>query len=198
MSFKEKIIALSKKYQRDLRNDIIFQNQLLMYSEFVLMNLKNNRNFLELRILFINNNIIHLEGKDNTILNPEKFFYFCKLGDKIYYPNYFNFSGYDLEILYRDFYKGRNIVFDILLENKKFQVIQFYISYNDKEIEIFPSLGRFSHIPNIFNGYYDTGEYIIKYIEDRLYIYQYDKNLKISFEHQYCIELKKRRKNNIR
>ena len=88
LSFKEKIIALSKKYHHDLRNDIIFQNKLFIYSENASLNTKNIRNILELRILFIKNNIIHLEGKDNSILNPEKFFYFCKLGDKIYYPNY--------------------------------------------------------------------------------------------------------------
>ena len=197
LSFKEKIIALSIKHQYDLRNDIKFQNQLLIYSGHVLMNIKNNRNFLEWRILYIKNNIIHLEGKDNSILNPEKFFYFCKLGNKIYYPNYFIFPGYDLEILYKDFYKGRNVVFNIFLENKSFQIIQFFISYNDMEIEIFPYLGCFSHIPCISNGYYDSGEYIIKYVEDRLYIYRYDQKLKISFENQYCKELKKRRKNNI-
>jgi len=197
LSFKEKIIALSKKYHNDLRNKIIFKKQFFMYSEYVLMNMKKNRNILEWRILLINNNIIHLEGKDNSFLNPENFFYFCKLGDKIYYPNYFNFSGYDLEVLYRDFYKGRNVVFDILLENKMFQVVQFFISYNDMEIEIFPSLGRFSHIPNILNGYYCTDKYIIKLIEDRLYIYRYEQKLKLSFENQYCKELKKKRKNNI-
>ena len=192
VSFKEKIIALSKKYHNDLRNKIIFNKPFFMYSEYVLINMKKNRNILEWRILLINNNIIHLEGKDNSILNPEKFFYFCKLGDKIYYPNYFNFSGYDLEVLYRDFYKGRNVVFNILLENKRFQVVQFFISYNDMEIEIFPSLGRFSHIPSILNGYYYTDKYIIKFIEDRLYIYQYEQKLKISFENQYRKELKKR------
>ena len=197
LSFKEKIIALSKKHHHDLRDNIIFQNQLFIYSENVLLNMKNNRNILELRILFIKDNVIHIEGKDNSILNPEKFFYFSKLGDKIYYPNYFNFSGYDLEILYRDYYKGRNVVYNIKLENKKFQVIQFFISYNNVEIKIFPSLGYFSHIPNIVNGYYDTGEYIIKLVENEMYIYQYNKKLKLSFEAQYCKELKKRRKNNI-
>ena len=197
LSFKEKIIALSRKYHRDLRNNIIFQNKLFIYSEYVSLNTKNILNILELRILFIKNNIIHIEGRDNSVLNPEKFFYFCKVGDKIYYPNYFNFSGYDLEILYRDYYKGRNVVFNILLEKKSFQVIQFFISYNKMEIKIFPSLGFFSHIPSILSGYYDTGEYIIRLYEERLYIYEYDKKLKLTFEKQYCKELKKRRKNNI-
>jgi len=64
------------------------------------------------------------------------------------------------------------------------------------EIEIFPSLGCFSHIPSILSGYYDTGEYIIRHYEDKLYIYENNKKLKLSFEKQYCKELKKRRKNN--
>ena len=32
-------------------------------------------------------------------------------------------SEYDLEILYRDYYKGRNVVFNILMEKNSFQVI---------------------------------------------------------------------------
>ena len=197
LSIKEKIIALSKKYHYDLRNDVVFQNPLFIYSKYVLMNIKKNRDILEWRILFIKDNIIHLGGKDNSFLNPEKFFYFCRLGDKTFYPNYFNFSGYDFESIYKDYYKGRNVVFEIFLENKNFQFVQFFISYNDYEIEIFPLMGSFTHIPSITNGYYNTDEYIIKLSGGRLNIYRYDEKLKKSFEYQYCKELKKRRKNNI-
>jgi hypothetical protein len=151
LSIKEKIIALSKKYHCDLRNNIIYKNSLFIYSDYVLMDTKKSLDILEWRIIFIKDSIIHLEGKDNSILNPEKFFYFCRLGNTTYYPNYLNFSGYDLETIYRDYYKGRNVVFDIFLENKNFQMLQFFLSYNDYEIEIFPSFGCFTHIPNILN-----------------------------------------------
>ena len=197
LSIKEKIIALSKKYHCDLRNNIIYKNSLFIYSDYVLMDTKKSLDILEWRIIFIKDSIIHLEGKDNSILNPEKFFYFCRLGNTTYYPNYLNFSGYDLETIYRDYYKGRNVVFDIFLENKNFQMLQFFLSYNDYEIEIFPSFGCFTHIPNILNGYYNTGEYLIKPSGGRIYAYRYDEKLKISFEYQYCKELKKRKKNNL-
>ena len=175
----------------------IVQDELFMYSRYVLLDLNKNRNFLELRIINIQNNQLYVEGKDNFILNRENYFFFCKLNGKVYEPDYYNFSGYDLIAIYDNFYKGRNVVFNIQLENLEYQILYFFMSYKNKEIEIKPSLGLFTHIPGVINGYYNSGEYILKFIEGRLIIYQYKQNIKNYFEKQYCKELLKRNKKNI-
>jgi CDP-glycerol glycerophosphotransferase (TagB/SpsB family)/glycosyltransferase involved in cell wall biosynthesis len=197
LSLKEKFVALSKKYDYDIRDDIIIQNNLLIYSGHILMNMKKNKNIITWRILEINNNSIHLEGKDNCILKANKFFYYCKLGNKIFYPKYLYYSGYDLITMYGNIDKGRIVLFDIPLENKNHQILKFYLSYKDNDIEIFPSLGWFTHIPNINDGYYNSGRFIIKPIEDRLNIYVYNESLKEIFEEQYCKYLKQLMKTNI-
>ena len=161
------------------------------------MDMKQEKNILELNYLNIVNKTLHIEGKDNFLLSEEKFFYFCKSEDKIYYPNYFNYSGYDLITIYENLYKGRNVIFNIQLESKDCQSIEFFLSYNGHSIKIFPFFGKFTHIPNILNGYYNTGKYMIKFIEGRLNIYLYNEKLKISFEKQYCKELLKKNKMNI-
>ena len=197
VSTRIKIVALSKKYKRDIRNEIVFHNNLFIYSEHILVNMDKVRNILELRVLNIENNIVHLEGRDNFILAGEKFFYFCKLGNKFYYPNYFHVPSYDLKTIYKSYYKGRNVIFDIFLENKKLQIIQFFISYNNFEIEIVPSFDRFTYKSTLYNNYYYIGKFIIKFIEGKLHIYQYNTKLRRHFEKQFYKDLIKIKKNDI-
>ena len=197
LSLKEKIFALSKKYKRDIRNDIIIQNKSFIYSKQQIINITKYRNILIWRILDIKENKLHFEGKDNCFLNANNFFYFCKLENKIYYPKYMDYSGYDFITMYGKVEKGRIVIFDIPLDKKECQIIQFFISYNGYEFEIFPSLGWFSHIPSILNGYYNSGEFLLKYIDNRLYIYLFDLKLKESFEEKYQKQLKKIGKRNM-
>ena len=196
-SFKNKFFALSKKYKRDLRYDIIFKNDSLIYSKYVIMNLKNNVNIIIWRFLEIKNNVLHLEGKENFWMPKETYFFYCKIGNKTFFPKYYFYSGYDYITMYGLIEKGRMVVFDIAIEDNNEQIIKIFISYFNNNIEIFPSLGSFTHIPNVKDGYYSNGNYIIKNIERRLIIYRYNHSLKKSFEQQYCRYLKTITKDNI-
>lgn len=197
LTLKEKTVALSKKYNRDLRDEIIIQNNLLLYSGNILIKIENYSKILIWRILDIKNDMIHLEGKDNCILNRNNYFFFCKLDEKIFYPEYYYYSIYDFVTMYGLNDKGRIVVFNIPLEYKNFQVLKFFLSYNGSEVEIFPSLGWFSRIPNIKDGYYNSGRYIIKSTNGRLNINQYNENLKEIFEEKYCKSLEKIMKTDI-
>ena len=196
-SFKNKLFALSKKHKRDLRYDIILKKNSLIYSEYVIMNFKNNGNIIIWKFLEINDNILHLEGKEDFWMPKETYFFYCKIGDKVFFPKYYIYSGYDYITMYGLIEKGRVIVFDIPIKNTNEQVIKIFISYLNNNIEIFPSLGSFTHIPNVKDGYYSTGNYIIKSIERRLIIYRYNQFLEKSFENRYCMYLKNITKDNI-
>ena len=79
--------------------------------------------------------------------------------------------------------KGRIVIFDIQFErNESAQFVKFFISYKDIKIEIFTSLGLFSHIPPLTNGYYVKENSIIKFVENRFIILQYNKSIAINFE----------------
>ena len=189
-SFKNKLFTLSKKHKKDLRYDIILKKNLLLYSGYVLMNLKNNGNIIIWRFLEINDNILHLEGKDDFWMPKETYFFYCKFGNKTIFPKYYIYSGYDYITMYGLVEKGRVVIFDIPIENTNEQSFKFFISYLNNNFEIFPSLGSFTHIPNVKEGYYSNGDYIIKNIERRLVIYRYNQSLENSFEKHYCMFLK--------
>ena len=99
-------------------------------------------------------NKLHLEGEDRCWLPSEKFYYFCKYGDSIFYPNFYFYSGYDFITMYGIINKGRIVVFDILLNNNELQQLHFFISYENIVSEIFPFFDPSTHIPPTKNSYY--------------------------------------------
>ena len=194
-SNRYKLFTLSKKYNRDLRYDIELKDDLFIYSKYKLLNLKSNKKIIEWKILNIKNNILYLEAIDNLWLPRENYSYFIKLGNKIFSPKFFENPNYDFFTLEGLTQKGRTIVFEIPLGTINLpQTLYFYISYMDNEKEVFTSLGRFSHIPPISNGYYTSDKYIIKYMENRLTLFEYNRNLELEFEYSFCKELQKVRK----
>lgn len=140
---------------------------------------------------------ISYRRKRQIFFNSEKVFYLCKIGKKTFYPKYYNDSRDLYTTMYGIINKGRFVVFEIHLEHPNNLILKFFISYNNFESEIFPSLGNFTHLPNIFYGYYNSGDYMIKLIENRIHIYEYNKKLEEAFEKEYCEELKARKKHNI-
>ena len=198
VSYNFKLIALSKKYHKDLRYDITFENNSFKYFQNILFDVSKEKNIIVWRILDIRNNYLHLEGKDNLWFPKENYFYYCKIGNKTILPKYYEYPNYDVMSLYGIIQKGRIAIFDIPLEKiNKTQIIMFYISYMDYNEEIFPSLGLFSHIPPIKNGYYISENYIVKYINRRITIFPYKLKLEIKFEKLYSTELLKMKKNDL-
>ena len=196
VSNKYKIFALSKKYNRDLRYDIELKNNSFVYSKYILIDLNNS--VVEWQIINLKNNILYLEAIDNIWLPREKYNYFFRLDNKTIYPKYLENSLYDFYTMYGLAQKGRTIFFEIPLELKnECQILYFYISYKDINIEIFPSLGLFSHIPPLSNGYFVAENFIIKYVDKRLNVFQYSQLLEKKFENQYCRELNQNKKDNI-
>ena len=195
--YRTKILALSKKYNRDIRTDIIMNKGLLIYSEKVLINITKSNYIIIWNHLEINENILHLEGKDNFWMQKNKYFYYCQIDNKIFYPKYYDYSGFDFYTMFGLTEKGRLVYFDIPIEQKAHTIFKFFISYEKEIIEIFPSLGELTHIPPLKHGYYFKENYIIKLIERRLNIFAYNSSLLKSLERKYCKELKSLHKESI-
>ena len=163
-----------------------------------MINLKKPNSIFSWRILNIKNNILYLEAADNFWLPRENYYYFCKIGNKMYFPKYIENPNTNFFTMYGLIEKGRTILFEIPLKLSLIsQIIYFYISYLNIIIEIFPVLGIFSHIPNINHGYYISDFYIIKYFNRRLIVFLNNKTLQIKFENQYGSELQKIQKDYI-
>ena len=188
-SNKIKILALSKKYSRDIRNDFVLKNSYIIYSENIIINLNKYRNLITWKIFEIKGNLLHLEGDDNNWLPTSKYSYHCILGNNKIYPKYYSFKNNDFETLYGTLSKGRIISFDISLNIKDEQILYFFISYSNGTIEIFPSLEYLNHLPPLNNSYYVSQNYIIKNHYNRIYIYK-NRNQEKIFERTFCFELK--------
>ena len=198
LSNQIKLFALSKKHERDLRYDIKLKKDFLIYSNKIMINLKTNKNIISWRILELKNKILYLEGLDNFWMPKEKYYYFCKINNKIFYPKYMKSSHNDFITFLGTTENGRIIKFKIPLEPKNVtQNIKFYISFSKQKSEIFTSLSLFTHIPPISNGYYISENFIFKFIDNEFKIYRYDKNIENDFENNYCYELERRKKNDI-
>ena len=131
-------------------------------------------------------------------MKRENYFFFCIIGNETFLPKYIENKNSDFITLYGTIEKGRLISFEIPIKNYLLsQYIYFYLSYLGLNIEIFPLFGEFSHLTNINNSYYICNEYILKILNKRLIIFEYDIKLKINFEKQYSSELEKFKKQDV-
>lgn len=190
---KLQMLALSKKYNMDIRNNIILNNKSFIYSNHIITNLTKYKNIIIWRILEIKKNNLHLEGEDRCWMPRDKYFYYCELENKKIYSKYYYSSNYDFKSIYGIIEKGRVITFDIIINKKEIQNLHFFITYMGNNIEIFPSFNSFTHVPPLINSYYIAKNYIIQNNKN-LVIYLYNKNLELLLENQYCKELKKIKK----
>ena len=76
-------------------------------------------------------------------------------------------------------------------------IIKTYINFKGQISEIITSLGWYAHIPNIENGYYNSGDYILKMFDNRIKIDPYNKSLIKLCEINYQKELARIRKSYI-
>ena len=121
-------------------------------------------------------------------MQRENYYFFCKLGNKTIFPKYLEFSNYDFITMNGIVEKGRIIIFDIFIDLITSPIIlYFFISYKGNMAEIFTSLGFFSHIPPINNGYYISENLIIKYFDNRLILFNYSTKLE-NFLKNYIVK----------
>ena len=198
LSNKYILFALCIKYNTDLRYEMKFENKYFFYLNRIFIDLNSCKDTIIWRILDIKNNILHLEGKDNLWIPRETYYYYANLGNKTYYPKYYDYQSYDFNTMYGIIQKGRIIIFDIPLElYDNITNLTFYISSKNFNENITTSLGLYSHISSGINGYYSYENYIITYNEDCFNIFKYSKNLEKKFEKDYLKGLKIIHKENI-
>ena len=140
---KFKMAAHSKKYNRDLRYDINYENGTLKYKEYKLINLRTAKNIIIWKKIIIEKNILHIEGVDNLWIPKENYFYFCKLGNKTFYPKIEQYSNNDFITVFGVVEKGKIVVFNIPIEKEKIQVLYMFISYRNNSCEILSTPGYF-------------------------------------------------------
>ena len=187
-----KMYALSKKYEKDMRQYIQFKKGKLKYNKYNLMIPEKNRNLLNLKFIDIKDNSLNIEGRDNCWLQKERYYYYCQIGEKIYLPEYKDCDAISLKIMFGTVIKGRIVKFQIPLNNAHInKSIKFYFSYMNNTREIFPYFGYYSHIPQINNSYYIKENFILVYNDRRLFLKDNLEELYEKLEKNYCKELER-------
>jgi glycosyltransferase involved in cell wall biosynthesis/CDP-glycerol glycerophosphotransferase (TagB/SpsB family) len=196
-SSRLKLFALSKKYNRDIRSDLIFKNESFIYSNYTMLDLNIYKKIIVWKNFEIKGNKLLLEGEDRCLLEREKYLYYCQIGNKTFFPKYYYYSGYDFITMFGTVYKGRVISYDITLQIDDEQNLNFYMVYLNSIIEIFPSFGSFTHLPPIKNSYYVTKNFILCKNNKTHILKKYDSNLEMALEAKFCLELKKKHKEHL-
>ena len=187
--------ALSKKYNMDIRHNIIIKKNSFIYSNMIIADLKYYKSIIIWKRVEIKNNILYIEGKDNLWLPREKYFYFCRLGKKYFYPKYSFYSGYDIITMFGIIRKGRIVSFEIELDIKTQEKLYIYLNYDKFEINLLSCLDTSMHLSPINNSYYVSDKYIITNKNNSFILYPYSKELEAFLESKFTVELKKQNKN---
>lgn len=181
-----KMYALSMKHGKDVRRDIFFDEntQKLFYENFTAIDLNTAKTLLIFDYVEIRGDMLYLEGKDNCWLHNDDYYYYIQIGSMKFYPKYYSCKNFDLVTMTGIASPGRAVYFEIPLDMDNQQVLEFYFKFKKTNIKkIAYSLGKFSHIPKIENGYYHKGNFILKSQEFEMTVLPYSKEL-----HQECEE----------
>ena len=175
---KYKIFILAKKYSNDLRYNIKLTNNSLKYSNYTLIDLKEEKSLIIWKRFKITKKKLYIEGIDNLYLQRETYSYFFKIGNKTFLPKYYENSKYDFYTMFGLVEKGRIITFEIPLEvSDEPQILYFYFSYMGFNKEIFFSLNSFFYFATIIKNHCKSKSSFIRYIYNRFTIYNYKKKL---------------------
>ena len=194
-NYKIKFFALSKKNNKDMRNYIIFKEGKLKYNDIIVFDPIKNRDIFIFIFIEIKDNKLIIEGKDNFWISRERYYFYCKIGNEIIFPEYNNFKPYNYKIMFGNIINGRIVEYNIPIEDKFLnENINFYLSYENNSLEIFPTFGYFAHIPPINNSYYINENYIIIYKNFKLKLIKNERIVREDLEKIYCKELDKMNK----
>ena len=161
MYMNMKIYTLNLKYGRDVRKELVFDHNRLLYNHYSVLNLVNAKTIAVFSFIDIINDTLYMEGKDNCWLDNSDYDYYIQYGENIYRPEYYDCPKFDVEGLDGVIEKGRAMKFAIpLIKDEETQLKLFFV-YKEYEKDIYFSLGKFAHIPAVEQGYYVKDNYIL-------------------------------------
>ena len=188
-----KIYALSKKHDKDMRKFIRFEDGMLKYKGYNIIEPMETKFLLNFIFIDIKDNFLQIEARNNCWLKKERYYYFCKIGESIYLPEYKDYDYISSMTMFGRIIKGRIVKFQIPLTNKDSlnEKIYFYFSYMNSTLEIYPNFGYYCHVPPINNSYYLKENFILIYDGRRFTVKQNLNELSYKLEKNYCKELER-------
>ena len=189
-----KMYALSLKYDTDVRKELLFDHNKLLYKNVPVVNFKSAKTVVIFHFIDVRDNVLYLEGKDNCFLPEDMYDFYIESDGRVYRPEYYECTKFDEEALDGVVYKGRGVKFEVPLKNGEENNVSLFIKVKDHDINISFGLGKFAHIPDVENGYYVKDDYILTIEDKALKTVPYKAGIKRKLERLYRKTLKKKNK----
>lgn len=198
MVIEYKTYALSLKYDRDIRQDFIYNKGKLYFNNMYIYSIQS-KHLLSLNILEIDNGYLKLEGKIKTILSKEDYEIYI-LDNK---GNRYDLNYYTLDFEKKYSFDEMNVLdaygFKASINIENIKNIKFVILYKGKYIkQLGLNFGKFAKIStNNSKSYYYNKSYIIRSNKNKINICAYSKKKHFKFETNYVKDLLKNKRYNI-
>lgn len=199
---EHKIYALSLKYQKDIKEDLVYINGKLYFNNIPIFRIRNNDTIFKIDILELDKGILKLQGRVNSAIPKEYFKIYLKVnsrediniqleeGKKSLYTK--NTFGLERKIL-------NHYTFNIEIPLYKVKRIRFILQYkNEARNKLEIRFGGFAKMNNqLENTYYAKGKYLIKYKDKNIIVKRNSKFNRLKQEFIYIKELVKNKKVNL-
>ena len=195
MYMNMKVYTLNLKHDSDIRNELVFDHEKLLYQNVSMLNIAGAKTIVIFHFAEIHDGVLYLEGKDNCWLDRADYDYYLEYGENVYKPEFYDCPIFDDESIDGVVQKGRGMRFAIPLNKEETTDIKLYFTYkNEYTNHIYFTMGKFGHVPAVSNGYYVKDEFILKMCGRSLRTYPYTKKLHKQFEKKYRASLKEAKK----
>lgn len=181
-----KMYALSLKHGKDVRYDLSFDHNRMLYNNFSVMNFQSAKTLAIFYFMEIKDNVLYLDGKDNCALPEEFYDYYIISGGKTYRPEYYDCPMFDEVGIDGVIYKGRGLKFEIPIGDEHSENhLELFLKVKEYTNNISFGFGKFSHVPDVEGGYRVLGKRIITTTEKTLDVVPYKASLKDKLERKY-------------
>ena len=190
MHSEYKVYALSLKYGRDIREEIVLRKDKFYFNNIPIYNLRN-KSFFRITMCEIEKGFLKMEGQVNIFLKTNQYnIYFKSNTGERYKLQYYDICNYDREGLDGVIYKNLGFVLKIPL-NKKMSELKVMFAYKNKDYRNLDiKFGKFSKISeDIPNSFYSKEKYAIKTFKNKIYIQRSNKKTRRALERKYLKDL---------
>ena len=194
MGIGQKIYTMNIKYKRNICSEFEYDHGKLLFNNICVINKKKKKNLLTADFLYIKDGMLHIEGRDNILLDPEDYTIRARVDNVMYDPVRFHAEKYDINILGIKAFKGKGFSFDVPIRDDGETNVEFIMTYRgDFVTRLYISPGKFAHIPSKSGnaGYWRTGDRFIRIRNKFIKVTPYTKRLESRYEEEYRAYLEK-------
>ena len=188
MGIGQKIYALNIKYKRNICSDFEYDHGKLLFNNICVINLFDQKNLLTADFLYIKNGMLHIEGRDNILLDLKDYTIQARVDDVLYDPVRFHTEKYDVNILGMKAYEGKGVSFEVPIKEDIETNVEFIMTFRGEFVtRLYVSPGKFAHIPSKSGnaGYCITNGRFIRIRDKVIKVTPFTKRLESRYEEEY-------------